>query len=283
LDPARAGDCVALDSRSVKCPSAAVVVVHLGDGRDYLYNYRNVTSEVYGEDGNDELWGWFGTDRFYGGAGDDTLEGLPGNDLLVGDAGNDTLTGDEETDRLIGGSGDDTLRGGDGRDELRGEDGTDDLSGGPGADRLDGGPGQGSVRGDDGDDVFFHGYALFDVARNDYWGGAGTDEMNYLGMPTGVSVSLNNLPDDVPTLPVAAGHNVHDDIEMVTGTLHADRLEGSDGPDTLFGSSGDDVLYGLGGDDRLSASTGNNQQVYGGPGTDTCTGSNLVVVDQCEA
>jgi Ca2+-binding RTX toxin-like protein len=283
LDPARAGGCAAHDSRLIRCPGAVAVVVHLGDGRDYFYNYRNVTTEVYGQDGNDELWGWFGTDRFYGGAGDDTLEGLPGNDVLVGDAGNDTLNGDDGTDHLLAGPGNDTLRGGDGRDNLHGQAGTDGLSGGPEADRLDGGPGVGSVRGDDGDDVFYHSYAQSDLARGEYWGGAGTDEMNYLGMPTGVSVSLNNVADDIPIAPAAAGHNVHDDIETVTGTYHADRLEGSEGPNTLVGSDGDDVLHGLGGGDRLDASAGNNQRVYGGPGTDTCYGSNLVVVDQCEA
>ena len=283
LDPARSGACAAHDSQIIRCPGVTAVVAYLGDGRDYFYVYRNVTTEVYGQDGNDELWGWFDTDRFYGGPGDDLLEGLPGNDVLVGDAGTDTLNGDDGTDQLTGGDGNDTLYGGGGQDLLHGGAGTDDLSGGPDTDRLYGGPGLGSVRGDDGDDLLFHSHALSELARSDYWGGAGTDEINYFGMPIGVSVSLNNVADDVPIAPVATGHNVHDDIENVYGTLYADRLEGSDGPNTLVGSDGGDVLHGLGGDDRLDASRGRNQRVYGGPGTDTCLGSNLVVVDQCEA
>lgn len=282
LDPARAGDCVQRSRVSVRCPSATSIVVYLGDGRDYFNNYRTVTTVVFGEEGNDDLWGWFGIDRFFGGEGDDRLEGLPGADWLDGGEGNDTLDGDDGVDRLDGGDGNDILSGGRGDDDLFGRAGTDDLSGGLDVDYLDGGPGLGSVRGDDGDDRLFHSYAQSDLARNDYRGGSGADVIYYSGSLTGVRVSLNNVADDAPAVPVAAAHNVHDDIETVVGTSHVDWLEGSNGPDRLFGGDGDDVLSGLAGNDRLDASAGSNQQVYGDLGTDTCLGDSLIVIESCE-
>ena len=283
LDRSRSGGCVQNDAWSVTCPTTITrVVAHLGDGDDYFGNYSYVTSTVFGDYGNDDLWGWFGTEYFHGGPDNDELYGLPGADQLWGDDGADVLEGHEGDDHLYGGSGNDTLRGHEGWDFLYGHDGTDDLSGGPDRDDLDGGPGLGTIAGDAGNDVFYHRYSD-NSSRNNYWGGAGIDEMDYWGMTTGVHVTLNNIADDYAILPVVTGHNVHDDIEKVVGTDNADHLIGSDGPNTLIGLSGDDVLEGLGGNDDLNALTGNNQRVYGGPGTDTCDGDDLVVADQCEA
>jgi len=283
LDPNRAGGCVQNDAWTVTCPPTITrVVVYLGDGDDTFSNYSDLISIAHGDYGNDDLWGWFGSDYFYGGPDDDELYGLPGNDQLRGEDGVDLIEGHEGNDFIYGGNGNDTLRGNEGWDFLFGEDGTDTLSGGPDRDELDGGPGLGTVAGDDGDDVLYHRYGD-NSSRNHYWGGAGTDEMYYHGMTVGVRVSLNNISDDHAILPVATGHNVHDDIENVTGTDHNDYLVGSAGPNRLLGLGGDDVLEGLAGDDDLNAHTSNTlQRVYGGPGTDSCKGARLLVTDQCE-
>jgi len=276
--------CTQTDGWSVTClPAITRVIVDLGDGNDEFHSYSDrVYSSVKGGYGSDQLWGWLGPEALLGGPDDDELYGLSGVDRLWGDEGNDLIEGHDGLDYLWGGTGNDTMNGGADSDVMYGEAGTDWLSGGAGPDDLDGGPGAGSVRGDDGNDVFRHPYGQAALATSDYWGGAGTDRIAYLGMPTGVAVSLNNRADDIPLVAVATGHNVHDDIETVDGSDHDDSIVGSDGPNTLRGLGGNDVLSGLGGDDLLDVQSGNNQQAYGGAGTDTCTGNNLFVRDLCE-
>lgn len=275
LNRARSTGCVQTDAWSVTClPVITRVDLQLGDGNDEFHSYSDrVVSTAWGGYGADQLWGWFGVEHLHGGPDNDELYGLPGNDRLWGDEGTDLVEGHEGTDVLYGGTGTDSLNGGADNDYLYGEADTDWLSGGAGNDYLVGGPGWGSVRGDDGRDDIVHKYVEGVVTGSDYWGGAGRDQISYFGMPVGVSVSLNNLADDVPRVPVATGHNVHDDIEVVHGTSYDDLIVGSEAANILFGYRGDDVLYGLGGDDELNTGEGNNQLVYGGAGTDICAGA----------
>lgn len=285
LNRHRSTGCLQTDAWSVTCLSVITGVdVQLGDGNDEFHSYTDrVVSAAWGGAGDDQLWGWFGVEHLVGGPGTDELYGLPGADRLWGDDGDDLVEGHEGADVLYGGTGTDSLNGGADNDYLYGEAGTDWLSGGAGNDYLVGGPGLGSVRGDDGNDDIIYKYVEGVVAGGDYWGGAGRDQISYFQLPVGVSVSLNNLADDVPRLPVTTvRHNVHDDIEIVHGTSYDDLIFGSEAANVLIGYRGDDVLSGRGGDDELMAVEGNNQLVFGGTGTDTCTGENLIVRDQCE-
>ena len=285
LDPARSGACAAHDSQIIRCPGVTAVVAYLGDGRDYFYVYRNVTTEVYGQDGNDELWGWFDTDRFYGGPGDDLLEGLPGNDVLVGDAGTDTLNGDDGTDQLTGGDGNDTLYGGHHADHLHGGGGVDRLSGGYGNDTLNGGsgfgPGGGAVDGDAGDDIL-----MWDSISRTFRGGEGLDTIDYSRSDRKVAVLLDDFYNDY-ALPHPTGEanpqNVHSDIEQVVGTAYNDLIAGNDLPNALVGGGGNDRIFAEGGDDYIDVQGGGTAQwAYGGEGRDTCTGTGLAVADSCE-
>lgn len=285
LDPARAGDCVQRSRASVKCPSATFVVAYLGDARDYFHNYRDVTTQVYGQDGNDDLWGWFGTDRFLGGSGDDRLEGLPGHDILVGDAGNDTLDGDDGSDQLSGSDGNDTLYGGRNADRLHGGPGVDMLWGGDGNDFLNGGsgsgPGGGGVYGEADDDTL-----MWDSISTNFWGGDGFDTINYSQSDRKVVVLLDDHYDDY-ALPDPTGepnpHNAHSDLERLIGSPYNDLIVGNDLPNTLEGGAGDDRIFGEGGNDQIDVQAGTGQWAYGWEGHDICAGSGLSITDSCEA
>ncbi len=90
-----------------------------GDGNDTMTGGSG-HDQLFGGDGNDQMWGEDGDDLLEGGNGDDRLYGGYGNDILDGGAGNDYLEG---------GAGDDTyiFRAGDGQDTINNYGGGDDL------------------------------------------------------------------------------------------------------------------------------------------------------------
>jgi Ca2+-binding RTX toxin-like protein len=100
--------------------------VYTGDASDNtLAADPNITSLLYGGDGNDVLSGGIGNDTMEGGNGNDSLNGFNGNDILIGGLGFDTLVGgngndfingygstvtnDRQIDQLTGGTGSDTF------------------------------------------------------------------------------------------------------------------------------------------------------------------------------
>jgi Ca2+-binding RTX toxin-like protein len=100
--------------------------VYTGDASDNtLAADPNITSLLYGGDGNDVLSGGIGNDTMEGGNGNDSLNGFNGNDILIGGLGSDTLVGgngndfingygstvtnDRQIDQLTGGTGSDTF------------------------------------------------------------------------------------------------------------------------------------------------------------------------------
>lgn len=134
-----------------------------------------------------------------------------------------------------GGTGADTLVGTVGNDLLEGGAGDDVLMGSPGADTMD--------------------------------GGAGVDAVSYQRSGVGVVVDL--------TRGIGLGGDAEGDvlrnIEVVTGSGHADRLIGSAGNDTLRGLAGHDTLIGRAGDDVLSGGDGGDL-LEGGAGNDLMRG-----------
>lgn len=106
------------------------------------------------------------------------------------------IDGGGDDDILRGGDGDDTLIGGDGRDRLFGRDGNDSLQGDDGADRLDGGR----------DDDFLDGGLGPDVIN----GRRGDDTAVYLGRPSEVTVTFDDVPNDGEA---GEGDNVRSSVE----------------------------------------------------------------------
>ena len=160
------------------------------------------------------------------------------------------------------------LHGGDGDDRLAGSGLPDTLDGGPGADVL-------------------LGRGLLD----EIGGGTGFDRVDYgaEGVPGGVTVTLDNLPDD--------GHagendNVHADVEDVTGTPAADAITGSAAGNVLTGGGGNDRLAGGGGfdfydggdgADTILARDGLAERVDCGAGADGGQTDDIDVPTACEA
>lgn len=286
LDTARAGGCVEV-STDIRCTGVTRVVAYLGDRNDSFSSYHNMTSVVYGQEGNDTLFGWFGADYLYGGLGNDELYGLPGHDVMYGEQGNDTVEGDDGSDQIVGGDGDDTLRGQAGADRISGGAGRDMLYGGSGGDILNGGGGAGIgsdtgyVYGEEDDD-----HIVFDHSSTQFYGGPGVDTIDYSLTNSPMEVSLFDDTWD-QTLPEPDGavpwvHDAHSDIEKLIGTAYDDRLSGSNGPDSIYGGGGNDRLWGNGGDDVLDAQGGTNQRIIGGIGIDTCAGSGVTYRESCE-
>jgi Ca2+-binding RTX toxin-like protein len=249
-----------------------------GDGNDHLYGGDD-GDELHGGNGNDWLYGGDGYDQLYGGAGDDhlyaggpgvhhagVLNGGAGADVLEGGDGHDDVadysdspgavqvnlgtskgggadaqgdtyygiefvTGSDFSDILIGSGDVNRLIGGAGNDQLFGMGEDDRLTGGVGADYLD--------------------------------GGAGYDNIEYLGSSAGVIVNL--------TTSTGAGGDAQGDtyfsIESVYGSKFDDTLIGNSDANTLDGKGGNDSLFGGGGEDVLLVD-GGQDTLTGGTGAD---------------
>ena len=227
--------------------------------------------------------------NFTGGSDSDLLRSAIGSTAVVsldlGDGG-DTWSGDPRaatTGTVRGGGGNDTLDSGGGGEQLFGEGGDDDLLGGGGNDVLDGGEGNDDLllaQGTNND---------ADPGADDYRGGPGADTLYLDNHPAGMSISLNEAADDGSP---GEGDNVHNDIELIKGTLHddvftgspaVDVFEGLDGNDTINGGDGDDDLDAGYGNDRVLGDGGNDQlrggddhdTVDGGPGADALYGDRI--------
>lgn len=99
-------------------------IIHGLEGNDFILAY--VSSNVYGDDGddillgsssNDYLDGGRGNDRYYGGAGSDTIwesyvvEGslVNNKDVISGGEGDDYIGSGYDADRIASGPGNDTI------------------------------------------------------------------------------------------------------------------------------------------------------------------------------
>jgi Ca2+-binding RTX toxin-like protein len=247
-----------------------------GDDDDSLYGLGG-SDLLRGLDGDDWLEGGDGDDNLYGGAGADTLAGGAGTDVLNygnsaagvsvnlttsatrgGSAEGDVLLDSFEIvrgslfdDTLIGDAGDNALRGLAGDDILRGLAGADVLDGGDGADLLDGGDADDILRGGRGGDSLI--------------GGTGLDLVSYAFSDAAVTI---DLAAGTAHGGFAEGDLFLDRVEILDGSLFADRLAGSAEADALNGLDGDDALDGADGDDVLDGGVGADS-LTGGVGIDT--------------
>jgi Ca2+-binding RTX toxin-like protein len=235
---------------------------------------------IAGLGGNDRLSGGGGTaDTLDGGEGDDTLLGSGGPGTMIGGAGIDladfsaaagplrigliptatgfasgvVLTGIE---RLTGGAGADHIWGAGGAETIAGGAGNDWLAGAGGPDRLEGGAGDDLLTGGLGAD----------------WleGGEGLDTAGYGEAAAGVTAALGRPGINAGE---AAGDS-YQGIENLSGSLHADRLEGDGAANRLAGLAGNDRLEGLGGDDTLAGGAGADT-LDGGAGIDLADHADL--------
>jgi Ca2+-binding RTX toxin-like protein len=252
--------CTAVDAQTVTCPRdppdpappgapvplVASVELRMNAGTDSFTN-QDVPIDVFESD-----QGMAGNKTVSSGPGDDAIRTGIGNDIVDTGQGDDTADGDFGNDVIATGAGDDDGNGDEGNDLVNTGMGMDDIDNEPGfndgADVLDGGPG-------------------------------GFDEIDYMDGATGVSISMNALPDD--------GHAGEGDqllgFEDLRGsnkddTVNADGADNTiatlDGNDVINAGAGDDeVTPGLG-NDVLDAGDGNDEAYQTGPsdGTDVING-----------
>lgn len=230
-----------------------------GDSADNILNGGAGNDTLDGGAGNDELHGGSGDDKVLQGLGNDTLDGGDGNDLAdysaerapltitLDDAANDGENGERDNvetnvERVTGGAG---------GDRLIGDGGANTLIGGGGSDTLVGGGSGDSLQGGDGDDILDGSSGADDVQ-----GGSGNDTADYSLRSAGVTVTLDDQPNDGEP---GEADNIHTDVETLVGGYGSDHLIGDSQANNLQGGPGDDVLDGGRGADTMA----------GGPGIDT--------------
>jgi Ca2+-binding RTX toxin-like protein len=263
---------------------------------NYTYSDGNA---VFGGGGNDTLASGFNGAYLRGGAGDDRLTGLgdfdggDGNDfisvgksatLVAGDGrggnGNDTLVGSGPgLVRLYGDAGDDLidmtagaasyhiLQGGDGADTILGSAGDENISGGPGADSVSAGGGSDTVSS----------YAVDGPDTSD--GGAGIDllyaDLSSLAAGFGADLSnsatLQSFADGTRFVNFEAVNFIAgagNDTVTSSNSNVVNNVYGGGGNDSLTGSANGAYLSGDAGNDTLVSGAGNDR-LAGGVGDDT--------------
>lgn len=229
--------------------------------------------QLFGQGGNDQIMGTAGNDIIHGGTGDDMLDGFSGNDLYRPGAGNDQINGTNDSISFVDvpngltidigagtatGVGVNTLFLG-----ILNADGTNHD------DTIIGSAANNTINGKGGNDLLM---GLGGV--DSIYGGAGIDTVSYINSPTGVTVYLSGIS------PGVGGHAAGDklfELENLTGSNHADVLEGTTGDNVINGLDGNDVIYGLQGNDVLTGGEGNDQLyggIVGGTDVDTMDGGN---------
>ncbi|NBZ86991.1 calcium-binding protein [Stagnihabitans tardus] len=151
-------------------------------------------------------------------------------------AGNDSFTGAWLFDAVDGGTGDDRLFGMGGDDLLRGGAGNDYIDGGLGRDTLVAGSGRDTLVGGEGNDRYYISDASVQIIEI----AAGGGETIY----TTVSIDLRNIPNVESLAALGSvglsltGTSV---INLITGGVGNDTLDGQGARDSLTGGLGDDT------------------------------------------
>ena len=264
---------------------------------DMLMNIENLRGSMH----DDMLTGDSMPNTIYGNAGADMIKGgdevgddpdttdVSGTPEIEGREHIETDSPNVPGDTIHGGKGDDTIYGQKGNDKLMGEMGDDKLKGGMGHDTLIGGPGA---------DVLLGGTLNDDGKFDDE--NMGTDTASYAGSAMGVTVDLGKTEaqGEMGMASMGMGGDAEGDIlhgiDNLTGSDHADLLQGDgmrnvlmggkgddwDDPETtganmreggLFGGAGNDLLSGGDGNDWLDGGTGRDD-IWGGDGDDNLHG-----------
>jgi Ca2+-binding RTX toxin-like protein len=244
------------DGLQTEFSSAAV-----GDGGTGIEGITFLTDDFSSQDnpfiiGTNNAEHWDFTDTFFELIpGTLTIQGLGGEDEIIGPnfmggplvidggADNDTLTAHTEA----------TLIGGDGVDTLNGSHDSDVLIGGDGVDLVNGG---------EGDDVFFAGLAYDDGSDDQYYGGDGSDTIDYTDVTSDLEIHLGVIGTATDSTASIGGLDQVNDIENV---------DAGSGNDMLFGGAEANVFNGNAGNDQLSGDAGNDT-LHGGADNDILRG-----------
>ena len=185
---------------------------------------------------------------------------IDSGDLIVDQDGDETRFDASDVDQV-------QVQAGDGDDQvllfpeirnaqLDGGNGSDTLIGGDRDDTLDGGGGDDHLDGKGGADIII--------------GGSGFDSADYRFRTEGLTLSINNKPDDGAN-GGSEGDNIRDDVERIVGGFGGDRISGSSNDNSIDARDGDDTVFGLGGNDSIDGGNGDDI-LDGGNGDDRARG-----------
>ena len=233
-----------------------------------------------------------------GGAGGNAIDAgsFAGTTTIRGLDGADTLKGGTSSDTIFGGAGNDTIVGNAGADDLRGEQDNDQIDGGAGADTIRGGTGSNTLAGGgDSDTYIFAGVFDDTVAENAAGGAADVLDLSAVaGSLTAVvnptlsgtrifgwspTVAVQYSGDQVEQILLGSGDDM---VYLADASSTVARFDAGSGEDTLsyagYGgspwSSGVTVSLLAGTATGITGGIAGFENLYGGNGGDTLTGSN---------
>src|SRR5262245_4557872 len=262
-----------LDTNYLRYTGDQHVVLGGTDANDIIISSEG-DDTLYGDGGNDRMDGGFGNDLLRGGAGDDILTDTGGDDILQGDDGNDVLHGGNGANILIGGAGKDFIInnedigepfGGTGDDFILGNRANEEGQGNNGDDWIEFGTPDGfaadnadpfardQINGNDvyigdsisdrmdgegGDDILVGNHGGGEGDR--YLGKSGFDWAVFKDDPFGVTIDFNIRAFDETIVPRsnAAVNARFEDVEGLSGSAHADILQGDDDDAAAIATSG---------------------------------------------
>jgi Ca2+-binding RTX toxin-like protein len=196
------------------------------------------------------------------------IEGTPGNDYIVGSSGPDVIAAGYGNDIVCAGDGNDVVYGGGKGDDLHGQNGLDKLFGQLLDDQLYGGPERDVLIGG-------HGTDEMDGGEGNDWLRGGTNVDHYIGgrnsEPADNDNDVASFADATPTGGHVPGWNgvVVNLTEREQEGVAPHAAKGG-GEDTVEGI---ESVIGSPFDDKVIADTAEpNRSLYGGMGTDSCSG-----------
>ena len=216
---------------------------------------------ITGTDDDDFLQSTHRRDLIVVGLGDDNVFMVGGHDTAYGEDGNDTIMGYSGGDLSYGGAGDDRLGSfgfqSDAVTRLFGGAGNDDIATSGQIPMIRAGAGDDSVG------VYF-------ADSGTAYGGTGTDTLllNFSGDARIVAVATGSDAGIQIGLTGFLAIGGFEQIVITTGFAD-DYVRGGDLGDTMYLGSGANTALGQGGDDYIAYSTGSQNFLDGGDGSDT--------------
>lgn len=247
--------------------------IHGNSGDDTIYAFEyGIRSILHGNDGDDFIWGSDYNDVITGGRGNDDITGHEGSDNIVAGPTLILPGNGEDRDTVTAMEGNDTIDGGVGNDVLIGNAGHDSVIGGVGHDEIYLGEGHDRATGGSGNDLIKGdggNDTLFGNAGDDtVQGGAGADSMS--GDDGYDEISYTDHTAGVRAdLQGGSGMGSTDENDFIVGNF--EQIKGGMGNDTLTGSNGANKMYGGPGHEQMNA-RGGDDSLYGEAGNDSLFG-----------
>lgn len=192
------------------------------------------------------------------------MPAMAAGEVIEGTDMAETLLGGDGADLILAGAGADNVVGQGGSDMIFGDGGADRIFAGEGNDVIEAGAGNDQVFADEGDDLVIAGT---NDGSDSYWGGAGSDTLDYAAISTNMEIDLGSglmghgqVTTDGVTDQIYGFENIiaGSGNDRIVANAAANSLDGGAGQDTfVFNSAGDadgDVIAGFTPGDKIDLS-----------------------------